>query len=108
MPRLVVSAMPLMRRPWKRIMAVAHTAPYEAALIEDNFRGRPLRADQWAGVTMPTLVITGAKTNGLLLEAGRALVDVLPSPRQVELAGQGHNVSMRALAPVVGDFFARE
>jgi len=108
MPRLMVNAMPLMRRPWKRIKAVAHTAPYEAAIIEDNFRGRPLRAQQWAAVTMPTLVITGAKTDGLLREAGRALVEVLPNGRQSELAGQGHNVSMKALAPVVEDFFTRE
>jgi pimeloyl-ACP methyl ester carboxylesterase len=108
MPRLMVSAMPLMRRPWKRIKAVAHTAPYEATIIEDNFRGQPLQAQQWAAVTMPTLVITGAKTDGLLLEAGRALVDVLPDGRPSELAGQGHNVSMKVLAPVVEDFFARE
>lgn len=78
LPRPMVSAMPLMRRPWKRIKAVAHTAPYEAAIIEDNLRGRPLRAQQWAAVTMPTLVVTGARTDGLLLEAGRALVEVLP------------------------------
>jgi len=108
MPRPLVSAMPLMRRPWKRIKAVAHTAPYEAALVEDNLRGRPLRAQQWAAATMPTLVITGAKTDGVLLEAGRALVDVLPNARRYELAGQGHNVSMKALAPVVEEFFAGE
>jgi pimeloyl-ACP methyl ester carboxylesterase len=84
------------------------TAPYEAAIIEDNFRGRPLRAQQWAAVTMPALVITGAKTDGLLLEAGRALVEVLPDGRRFELARQGHNVSMKALAPVVEEFFARD
>jgi pimeloyl-ACP methyl ester carboxylesterase len=108
MPRLMVGAMPLMRRPWKRIKDVAHTAPYEGAIIEDNFRGRPLRAQQWAAVTMPTLVVTGARTDGLLLEAGRALVEVLPDGRRFELARQGHNVSMKALAPVVEEFFARD
>ena len=48
------------------------------------------------------------RTSSLLLEAGRALVDVLPDGRRFELARQGHNVSMKALAPVVEAFFARD
>jgi len=106
MPRAMVNAIPLMRRPWKRIKSAANTAPYEAALIEDNLRGRPMRAEQWTPVTMPALVITGAKSVELLHAAGRALVDVLPNGRHVVLKGQGHNVSMKALAPVVEEFFA--
>jgi pimeloyl-ACP methyl ester carboxylesterase len=106
MPRLMVRAVPLMRRPWKRIKTVAHTAAYEAAVVEDNLRGRPLRAEQWAPAKLPTLVVNGEKSDALLHHAARALLDVLPNGRHVVLAGQGHNVSMKALAPVLDEFFA--
>jgi pimeloyl-ACP methyl ester carboxylesterase len=106
MPRLMVRAVPLMRRPWKRIKAVAHTAPYEAAVVEDNLHGRALRAEQWAPVGQATLVMSGEKTGALLHQAALALIDVLPNGRHLVLAGQGHNVSMKALAPVLDEFFA--
>jgi len=105
MPALMTRAMPLMRGPWRRIMSVSHSAAYEALVIEDNMRGRPLRAQQWEPVTMPTMVISGQKSDALLRAAARALVEVLPNGQLVEMAGQSHNVSMKALAPLLEEFF---
>lgn len=59
-----------------------------------------MRREQWAAVTAPTLVINGAKSEPLLRKAAAAIAEILPNARHRILEGQGHNLSMRALAPV--------
>jgi len=94
---------------WKGLKATAHTLPYDwAALGEHRMYGAPLDPAEWAAVTVPTLVVYGAKSPAVLQEGSRALAEVLPNAEVRELEGISHNVSMKALAPVVADFFARE
>src|SRR5436305_4255802 len=77
-----------------------------AALGDHNMHGRPLEAREWATVTCPTLVAYGAKTYPVLKHASKALADVLPNASLQELAGQNHNISRRAIVPVLADFVA--
>jgi pimeloyl-ACP methyl ester carboxylesterase len=68
--------------------------------------GAPLNPAEWASVTMPTLVVTGAKSPEVLQKGSRALAEVLQNGELRELEGVSHNVKMKALAPVLAEFFA--
>jgi pimeloyl-ACP methyl ester carboxylesterase len=91
---------------WSKLKAVAHTLPYDWAVLGDTMRGRPLSAGGWATVTAPALVIAGEKSPAQLRNAARALAEVLPNAEHRTLEGQSHNPSMKALAPVLEEFFA--
>jgi hypothetical protein len=67
--------------------------------------GAPLSTEEWASVTMPTLVVTGAKSPAVLQKGSRALAEVLPNAELRELEGVSHNLKMKLLAPVLMEFF---
>jgi pimeloyl-ACP methyl ester carboxylesterase len=93
---------------WKGLEATAHTLPYDwAALGKHTMYGAPLKAEEWAPVTVPILVAYGAKSPAVLREGSRALAEVLPDAELRELEGVSHNVKMNVLAPVLDDFFTR-
>jgi pimeloyl-ACP methyl ester carboxylesterase len=57
-------------------------------------------------VRAPTLVVHGDKTPEPLRAGSEALAQVLPNAELRVLAGTGHNISMKKLAPVLAEFFA--
>jgi pimeloyl-ACP methyl ester carboxylesterase len=92
---------------WKGMKATAHTLPYDwAALGEHTMYGAPLDPEEWATVTVPTLVIHGDKSPAVLRDGSRALAQVLPNAELGELKGVGHNLKVDVLAPVLAEFFA--
>ena len=100
-PAPFVLLMQLMRGVWNKLKAVAHTLPYDAAIMGDwQVPGARL-----AGVTMPTLAMYGGKTETRLKRAIEELVKELPNARQQVLAGQTHNVSAAVLVSALADFF---
>lgn len=105
MPAMLVGTMRLMPA-WRRLKAVAHTLPYDAAILGDNGSGAPLRQEQWASVGIPTLVVAGSKSPAWTQSAMRALAQALPNARYQTLEGQMHIVKASALAPVLLDFLA--
>jgi pimeloyl-ACP methyl ester carboxylesterase len=107
-PAPFVALMPLMPM-WKGLKATAHTLPYDwAALGKHTMYGAPLNPEEWAKVTVPTLVAYGAKTAAVLKQGSRALAEVLPNAELRKLEGVGHNVKMKVLAPVLAEFFAEQ
>jgi pimeloyl-ACP methyl ester carboxylesterase len=104
-PRVVVALMRVTPF-WSKLKAVAHTLPYDWAVMGDTMGGRPLAASEWASVRQPTLVLSGEKSPAQLRKAAQALAEVLPSAEHRPLRRQSHNVSMKALAPVLAEFFA--
>lgn len=105
-PAPVVAAMRLMPM-WKQLVANAMTLPYDwAALGEHNMRGEPLRNEEFASVTVPTLVVHGAKSPSNLQKGSRALADVLPHAELRTLPGVSHNLKAKPLAPMLLEFFA--
>jgi pimeloyl-ACP methyl ester carboxylesterase len=90
---------------WSKLKAVAPTVVYDAAIVDDYQKGRPLPSDRWTSVTMPTLVAVGGKSPDWMRNAMRALADVLPNARHDTLKGQTHIVKPQALAPVLTEFF---
>ena len=106
LPAVFVVLMRLMPA-WSKLKAVAHTLPYDAAIVDDYQKGKPLPTERWTSVTMPTLVAVGGKSPDWMQHAMRALADVLPDARHTNLAGQTHIVKAEALAPVLVEFFER-
>jgi pimeloyl-ACP methyl ester carboxylesterase len=99
----VMTVMPMFRR----FAVNGLTLPFDyAALGDHNMHGSPLRPDEWAAVTCPTLVAYGSKTVSGLAHASRSLAEVLPNAELRELPGQNHNVSPGAIVPLLAEFVA--
>jgi len=99
-PAPVVFMMPLMRGIWRQLQAVAHTLPYDMAVMGNwQIPGR------FAKLATPTLAMYGSKTQTRLKRALEDLVKLLPSVRQQVLPKQTHNVNADVLVPALVAFF---
>jgi len=92
--------------PWKKLLGVAHTLPYDMRIVSEHQWGRPLSRQRWARATMPTVVIDGGKSPKWMRNAARELADVLPQARYETLPGQTHMVQAKVIAPALVKFFA--
>jgi pimeloyl-ACP methyl ester carboxylesterase len=106
-PGIVVGIMAL-TPPWRRLKAVAHTLPYDLAILGDTGRGKPLDPGRWAGVTAPALVMDGGKSPAYMRHAAQAFSEALPKADYRTLPGQTHIVKPAAIAPAVKDFFGTQ
>jgi len=104
-PGFVRALMPLMIPMWLKLKAVAHTLPYDGAIVRDNQRGEPLPASRWASVTVPALVMDGGNSPAWMLHANRSLASVLPNALYRTLKGQTHMLKPKAHAPMLVEFF---
>ena len=84
--------------------AVAHTLPYDYAVMGDTVHGKPLAREPWASIATPTLVVDGGKSPASLRKASDELAERMPNAERRILRGQSHNVSMKMFAPVLEDF----
>lgn len=103
-PRIFVSVMPvLMPGTWAKTKSVAHTLPYDLAILGD----RSVVADRAKKLAVPTLVVGGGKSPEFLQRAVESVASVLPKARALLLPGESHDVSAaaKALTPVIVDFF---
>jgi pimeloyl-ACP methyl ester carboxylesterase len=82
--------------------AIAHTLVYDATIIGDL----TLPAELAASIMTPTLVIDGGQSPPMLHTGAQALADTLPHGRRRTLAGQTHDISPDAMAPVVEEFLS--
>ena len=84
---------------WPRILAVAHTLPYDAAVVGDlapPLEGLP-------SLRIPVLHLTaGAEA---LVVGARAMAAALPNGHHLSLVGQTHDVVPSVVAPVLTEFF---
>jgi len=99
-PSAMVVMMRMMPWIWRKLQAVAHTLPYDAAVMSE-FRIPLVR---FATIRRPTLVMNGSKTDPRLRTAARAITEVVPGARYRELPGQTHNVKPQVLVPAVVEF----
>jgi pimeloyl-ACP methyl ester carboxylesterase len=96
---------------WPALEAVAHTLPYDAAIMQGTQAGDPSPLRAWASVTVPTLVLDGTVTFGradlhpFLRHGAAALADVLPRAQRRILEGQDHGPADDVLAPALREFF---
>jgi pimeloyl-ACP methyl ester carboxylesterase len=101
-PAVMVVCLRLMPWIWRKLEAVAHTLPYDAALMT-AFR---IPRKRFASIRVPALIINGGKTDARLREAALAVADSIPLGRHSELPGQTHNVKPDVLTPAVVEFLA--
>ncbi|MGO4548186.1 alpha/beta fold hydrolase [Paenibacillus sp. 2TAB23] len=106
-PSFVVSLMRMMPGVWSNLVAVAHTLPYDAALLDGFMAGKALPASLWSKVAMPTLVLEGTESPASLRHAAQALARVLPNARLQSKKGLGHTKKLQAklIAKELGSFF---
>ena len=104
-PRALVGALRLARPLWRNLEAVAHTLPYDYAVMNGTVHGTPLSREPWSSIESPTLVLDGGKSPASLRNAADALALHMPHAHRRTLAGQSHNLSMTVLAPVLEEFF---
>jgi pimeloyl-ACP methyl ester carboxylesterase len=101
-PRAFVFAMPLlMPNAWKRNKLVVHTVPYDLTILDD----RSVLNERSSSISVPTLVIGGEKSPKILRDSVTAVANALPNGQSRFLLGQDHNISSRALAPVLFEYF---
>ncbi|MGK3206441.1 alpha/beta fold hydrolase [Amycolatopsis sp. MEPSY49] len=89
---------------WAKLKRVAHTIPYDTALVVDYQAGEPLPA-AWPEVKVPTLVADGGKSPEWMRHGVASLAKVLPQAEYKTLPGQTHIVKAAALAPVLQEFY---
>jgi len=93
---------------WSKSKSVAHTLEYDLAIMGDTQRGKPLSASRWTAADMPTLVLTGGKSEPFFHKAGDALAEVLPNAQHRILKDQHHGsvvMSPNVVASAITQFF---
>jgi pimeloyl-ACP methyl ester carboxylesterase len=103
-PNLLIALMRWMPV-WSKLEAIAATLPYDGVIMQDYHRGQPLPADQWASVSVPTLVMDGGKSPQWMRNGNRALARVLRNAQYRTLAGHTHVVKAKAHAAALVEFF---
>ena len=106
-PGIFITLMRLMPS-WSKSKSVAHTLPYDLMIMGDTQRGKPLPVDRWATATMPTLVLTGGKSEAFFHTGGDALAEVLPNALHRILKDQHHGsvvMSPNVVASEITQFF---
>jgi pimeloyl-ACP methyl ester carboxylesterase len=89
---------------WDTMLGIAHTIAFDGSFVIDVMQGKPLPADRWANMTVPTLVIEGSDSVTFFHTGADALADVLKNASRRTLEGQTHEVDPEVLAPVIIDF----
>ena len=86
---------------WSRFEALAHTLPYDLAIVGDQ----RVPAERLATVDVPTLVLSGAESPRWAREAVDAVASAVPDSEHLVLEGESHNAADDVLAPVLTSFF---
>jgi pimeloyl-ACP methyl ester carboxylesterase len=101
-PAIFVALMQLMPGMWRKLKTVAHTLPYDAAVMGDF----AVPVKRIAAIRIPTLVMDGGKTDARLRRAAENIAAALPTATRRTLAGQTHNVKPEVLTPALVEFFS--
>ncbi len=106
-PSFVVSMMQIFPGVWSRLIEIAHTLPYDAALLDGYMEGKELSVEWWSDVTMPTLVLEGTESPASLRHSAQALANVLPNAQLLSKKGLGHTKKLdtKKISPELTLFF---
>jgi pimeloyl-ACP methyl ester carboxylesterase len=86
---------------WPMFEAVAPTLAYDAAALGED---RSMPGQRAAKVTSPTLVMNGTVIPFMVVGA-KEIADAVPNAEHRTLQGEGHDVNLEVLAPVLIEFF---
>jgi pimeloyl-ACP methyl ester carboxylesterase len=102
-PPFVPIMMRLMPKVWRNMQAVAPSLVYDARVM-DRFE---LPTEELSRISVPTLALAGSKGKPEMKAAQEGIARAVPDSEHGILEGQTHQVSPKALAPVLDDFFRR-
>ncbi len=88
---------------WKVMRSVAHTLPYDAAVM-DGFK---VPTKRLAAIKVPTTVANGAKTSPALKIGAKAAADAVPKSQYRVVPKANHGVKPKAIAPELAAVFLR-
>lgn len=100
-PGFAIVLMQLMPHVWPKLKAVAHTLPYDMAIMN----GFTVPTARMAEIRVPALLMDGGKTQPRLQRAVDEIARALPGATRRTLPGQTHNVSAAVLAAELVAFF---
>lgn len=86
---------------FKKLKAVAHTLPYDTAIMGDF----TVPSNRIAKIKNKVLIAGGGKSPETLKNAVRGVAEALPNKELRWLDGQTHNVNAHILAPLLVEFF---
>jgi len=92
---------------WSKLKAIAHTLPYDGAIVGDNQRGKPLPTEHWASVTVPALVVDGGKSSAWMRHGNRSLASVLPNGGTKRSRADAH-AETESACPILVEFFKQK
>lgn len=104
-PGFGIIMMQFMRKVWKRLTGIAHTLPYDFAIVGPYQQGKPLPKDKWQNVKAAVLVADGGKSPAWMRNAQRQLASTVRAQYRT-LDGETHMVRADAQAPMVTAFLA--
>ena len=90
---------------WQIMVALAHTIAYDGMIMEEMMSGKGIPLERWQSVTMPSLVLNGAKSEPHFGTAASAVAEGLPNARLHIIEGQTHQVESAALSPLLIEFY---
>ncbi len=89
MPRPAVAVMRMLPL-WRAAKALAHTLRYDFAVLDGTQQGTPLPVERWAGLTAPTIVMVGSKSEPFFHRTAEVLASALPTVEYEALEGAHH------------------
>lgn len=92
---------------WSKMTAVAHTLPYDFAVLgaTDGDESKSVEMDAvMRSIRVPTLAMVGEKSPPDMESGVQMVADIVPEASMQVLAGQSHDVSPDVLAPAVREF----
>jgi pimeloyl-ACP methyl ester carboxylesterase len=109
-PGFAVALMRWFMPGWSKMAAIAHTLPYDLAVLDGTQAGKPLPATRWSEKTAPTLVAVGSKSEPFFHTGAQALVPLLPRAEYRSLEDLDHSailMATNALADEIKPFFEK-
>jgi pimeloyl-ACP methyl ester carboxylesterase len=107
-PAIFVTMMRWLMPGWSKAAGMAHTLPYDFAVLAGTQSGEPLPAQRWISTQAPTLIMVGSKSETFFHNGARALNDILPQAQYRALEGRDHSavqMAPNAIALAVEGFF---
>jgi pimeloyl-ACP methyl ester carboxylesterase len=89
---------------WKQMEAIGYTLVYDYEVLRDGM----IPQDVAGNISIPTLIIDGAKSFEFVHVTANTISKLIPGSRRETLKDQSHDVSPSVIAPVLVEFFLRE
>ena len=89
---------------WPNMVALAHTLPYDVALLGNG----AVPVDRFRDIRVPTLLMYGAESPDWAADATAVAESAIPTATQRRVEGQDHNTDAAVIAPLLLQYFSED